>query len=34
MTLKFKINYWLLKKLGLNGFGLFGEYLLKLLFMK
>ena len=23
MTLRFKINYWLLKKLGLNGFGLF-----------
>ena len=23
MTLRFKINYWLLKKLGLNSFGLF-----------
>ena len=36
MTLRFKINYWLLKKLGLNGFGLFAfiwGYLLELLFM-
>jgi len=23
MTLKFKVNYWLLKKLGLNAFGIF-----------
>ena len=23
MTFRFNINYWLLKKLGLNGFGLF-----------
>jgi|AP95_1055475.scaffolds.fasta_scaffold07183_7 hypothetical protein len=23
MTLKFKVNYWLLKKLGLNAFGIY-----------